>query len=248
MSAWLELQSVASKYIPFRAVSADFWSRGWSGPEDPYILRGSCGLTYSLVSSDPALERGDYFPTSSNESGKPSKPFQARGKCRKGAPTWFLFILGAGVLYIIYKIITGPRDDHPPGFHDDPRDDGPPPPPYDPRPPKMPFQDPAPNNRFGGFWTGLAAGAGATMLGNSLRNRGATNEPQSRRRVVQGNRLERDWARGEGGSSSMRTSTGCARSLRLRPKLSLQADSEAPRIGSPYGGRAAMQFITVVEA
>ncbi|GAA5884133.1 hypothetical protein JCM6882_002153 [Rhodosporidiobolus microsporus] len=29
---------------------------GWDGPDDPFILRGSCGLTYNLVRSSSALE------------------------------------------------------------------------------------------------------------------------------------------------------------------------------------------------
>jgi hypothetical protein len=64
--------------------------------------------------------------------------------------------------------------------------------------------DQAPQQRFGGFWTGLAAGAGATALASTLRNR--QERPAQQRRVVN-NRLERDWDRGEG-SSAMRTSTG----------------------------------------
>ncbi|GAA5842132.1 hypothetical protein JCM11251_006534 [Rhodosporidiobolus azoricus] len=37
---------------------------GWDGPNDPYILRGSCGLTYNLVRSSSALE-DDYSSHSS---------------------------------------------------------------------------------------------------------------------------------------------------------------------------------------
>ncbi|GAA6033446.1 hypothetical protein JCM8097_001398 [Rhodosporidiobolus ruineniae] len=31
---------------------------GWDGPDDPFILRGSCGLSYNLVRSSSALEAG----------------------------------------------------------------------------------------------------------------------------------------------------------------------------------------------
>lgn len=38
--------------------------RSTDGPDDPNILRGSCGLTYSLVRASPALEDGykSYLP------------------------------------------------------------------------------------------------------------------------------------------------------------------------------------------
>lgn len=93
------------------------------------------------------------------------------------------------------------------GFDDN--DDAPPPPYFD-DPVKPSYQAQTQHNgmmgNFGGnqFWTGLAAGAGATMLGNSLMNR---RNGDDRRPRAQANL---NWDRGEGSSSgsSMRTSTG----------------------------------------
>ena len=56
--------SPRSFHLHSQDCQADADWRSADGPDDPNILRGSCGLTYSLVRASPALEDGykSYLP------------------------------------------------------------------------------------------------------------------------------------------------------------------------------------------
>ena len=97
-------------------------------------------------------------------------------------------------------------------YNNDNQPPPPPPPPYDYHDTPKVQAPPAQDAYRPGFWTGAAVGSAGTMLANNVINRGSTTAREEVQPVAR-NRLERDYARGEGSSSSsstMRTSTGYA--------------------------------------
>ncbi|GAA5936677.1 hypothetical protein JCM1841_000222 [Sporobolomyces salmonicolor] len=144
---------------------------GWDGPDDPYVLRGSCGLTYHLVRSSSALEDGPSL-------GERFSPYLPSSKETMFSSLFnLLFVLAS--LYMLYAFLRSlfPASFRLPripfssfwpgrggggggGGGGGPRG---PPPPYTPKP--------AEDERSAagwrpGFWSGLAAGAVASELRN----------------------------------------------------------------------------------
>ncbi|GAA5908775.1 hypothetical protein JCM5296_005765 [Sporobolomyces johnsonii] len=150
---------------------------GWDGPDDPYILRGSCGLTYHLVRSSSALEDGpslgdrfsSYLPSSKETMF--SSLFN------------LLFVLAS--LFMLYSFLRSlfpsstaslrfrlpripfssfwPGSGGGGGGGSGPRG---PPPPYTPKPEEERSSSGAGAGWRPGFWSGLAAGAAASELRN----------------------------------------------------------------------------------
>ncbi|KIW73128.1 hypothetical protein PV04_01270 [Phialophora macrospora] len=165
----------------FKLGSTDVTCEGYESSEDPYVLKGSCGVEYRLLLTEKGDQKygsGSWFDGGGSSGGT--------NKTEKIAGYLFmaLFVL---VLFIIVRgIYNAWRDDAPRrrprggggfGGFGGGGDDNDPPPPYDPRPPPQPKKatwSSASSSRTGtasggqqdqgwrpGFWTGTAAGAAA---------------------------------------------------------------------------------------
>ncbi|KAK7050929.1 hypothetical protein VNI00_005041 [Paramarasmius palmivorus] len=143
---------------------------GWSGPGDPNVLQGSCGLEYRLVEVPRVLRESEpHFPRRHHNT-------------TDWAEIAFTTLFVGVLLFILYsfcksttgnnRMPRGPRRGQGPGFssnsfpggYDDNND---PPPPYtDSKQPQRPAEGWRP-----GFWTGLIAGGLADrFLFNNRRN------------------------------------------------------------------------------
>ncbi|KDE06331.1 hypothetical protein MVLG_03369 [Microbotryum lychnidis-dioicae p1A1 Lamole] len=184
---------------------------GWEGPDDPYILRGSCGLTYELVRTSPALENGYGYTNPLAQYG--SKSFY---------DAFFNIAFTAVTLFVLYRLFmswynrrpatrgggAGTRSNRggwgggggwwPGGGGGGGGGGGAgsgPPPPYSAKP------DPATTTSQGwrpGFWSGIAAGAlGAAAMNQRGGARSRFDEQRDFERYRDGG-----WDRGVGGSGS----------------------------------------------
>ncbi|WPH00811.1 store-operated calcium entry-associated regulatory factor [Acrodontium crateriforme] len=162
----------------FKLGSTDVICEGYDSPDDPYVLKGSCGVEYRLLLTDLGEEKygrnGFGRMVGFNSESTLSSIFSAL--------FWFAFI-GIACL-VVYRIFVpvGGRGQPPrrrgggwgsgggggDGGHDDP------PPPYSPRA-KQHRSSTSRSTAAGwqpGFWSGTAAGAAAGyMLGNRNNNR-----------------------------------------------------------------------------
>jgi len=124
---------------------------GYDYPDDPYILKGSCGLRYQLEFTDNGRQR-------QSQSGYQKESYQNYQNYQGSGWTMgsiFTLIIIAFVAYIIYSACFGSRSSSIPpagGFYG--RNDGPPPYNYPPPPPSS----------GPGFWSGLFAGGLASTL------------------------------------------------------------------------------------
>ncbi|KAK0826859.1 hypothetical protein LTR73_006194 [Friedmanniomyces endolithicus] len=193
-----DIQWTCSASLPddFKLGSTDVICEGYDGPDDPYVLKGSCGVEYRLVLTDAgeqkygrnAFERVYRQPSGRNAAG-----------AFFSLLFWGVFI--AAICMFVYKTCIARAANHPPpgndgrlgwnggggGGGDDGGDDGQPPP-YSPQAPKpkadhranrgRPDSQEQQGGRDGqwrpGFWSGAAAGkhysAAATYAGNALNN------------------------------------------------------------------------------
>lgn len=120
----------------FKLGSTDVACEGYASSDDPYVLKGSCGVEYRLILTDKGEERfGRHLGDSDSEGGQAST-----------AVVVIFFLIFFGVLFVIIKGMVdscrrnqprlGGGRDRPPWFGgggggggDDGSDD--PPPPYD---------------------------------------------------------------------------------------------------------------------
>lgn len=184
----------------FKLGSTEVTCEGYESSEDPYVLKGSCGVEYRLLLTDKGEEKyGSQMGFNFNVLPKSSSESIA------GYAFMALFML---VLFIIVRGLYRAWRDDPArrrprggglgrgggggggGGDDDP------PPPYDPRPPPRPkkatwtsgsssastsTRQAGVNQEQGwrpGFWTGTAAGAAAAYLAG----RGTQTRPEPPRR------------------------------------------------------------------
>jgi len=183
---------------------------GWSGPGDPYVLKGSCSLEYRLVQVPGSLLQADTNPVFNKGYDWPSIGFYA---------LWIGFLIV--ILYSFLKSCFGNADSGPrapprtgmgqnprpssdwfPGSYRDDRTN--PPPPYTKH-----DQNSSPQGGWRpGFWTGAMIGG----LANHVWNRNSNVErPAARRRSY-------DWERfraraqppffGDGGAANSRQRRG----------------------------------------
>jgi hypothetical protein len=183
----------ASLPVDFKLGSTDVVCEGYESSEDPFILKGSCGVEYRL------------FLTATGEAKYGHRNEYSWRNFQKGGATkistflfWVLFIAVAG--HIVYSALQGQRPDRIRrgnwgGWGGGGNDDDPPPP-YDWQPPRKPrtttprsttnSQTAGSRNANAqqgwrpGFWTGALGGAG---LGYLAANRGRTQQetqPQAR--------------------------------------------------------------------
>ncbi|EXJ85533.1 hypothetical protein A1O1_05897 [Capronia coronata CBS 617.96] len=175
----------------FKLGSTEVTCEGYESSEDPYVLKGSCGVQYRLLLTDQGEEKYGSRSQSPFDFGD----FGKENKAEKFAGYLFmaLFLL---VLFIILRSLhnawrndtaatrrrPGPRGGG--GFFGGGGggggDDDDPPPPYDPRPPRPKKATWGSSSRTAnagwmgggvpdqgwrpGFWTGTAAGAAAGYL------------------------------------------------------------------------------------
>ncbi|KAF2142790.1 uncharacterized protein K452DRAFT_317709 [Aplosporella prunicola CBS 121167] len=178
-----DIQWTCTASLPpeFKLGSTDVICEGYDGPDDPYILKGSCGVEYRLSLTEKGIEKYGHRRGHHNgsEGDDPVSPAVA-------AVFWLLFV--AVLLYMLFKACivgggrardpttwTGPRGGGPGGgggggggggpYTDSPDD---PPPPYMPtddddnnaaKPPG--YGTDAGGRWKPGFWSGAGAGGAA---------------------------------------------------------------------------------------
>jgi hypothetical protein len=213
----------------FKLGSTDVSCEGYESSEDPYVLKGSCGVEYRLLLTEQGEEK----------YGRKNDAVQGghiSGTSEEIASIVFVAIF-FGVLFIILRSLyrAWQRDGRRPGgdrlgggggWGGGPDDDDPPPP-YDDfsyRPPKKRAYTPrtttgtrasssrAGNNQQGwrpGFWTGTAAGAAAGYLAGN-RNQ-ARPQPETAQQRTGGGLFGggggSSWGRQPSSSSSPSSST-----------------------------------------
>jgi len=192
----------------FKLGSTDVICEGYDYPEDPYILKGSCGVEYRLILTEKGKERygkgnNGWF---GDDDGGPGGP-KSMGERIAGGLFWMLFI---GVLgWMIYSALVNRGGAHGlaggrpgwgggggggggwgGGYNDDNND--PPPPYYSSNPGK--FGHGASQGWRPGFWSGAASGAAAGWAAGRMGN----NQTGS----SWGNSRGSGWGNGEGSSRS----------------------------------------------
>ncbi|GAA5943394.1 uncharacterized protein JCM15063_002934 [Sporobolomyces koalae] len=136
---------------------------GWDGPDDEYILRGSCALTYSLVPSTKAFERGQ-IPYRTSSRPQVTISTSSLNLLVLVLFVYCIYTLVPSLVTRIHRFLTRrprPRSHWSggPGNNND-GDGGPPPPPYSRSPPPSKIASGSSSSNWRpGFWSGLAAGA-----------------------------------------------------------------------------------------
>lgn len=205
----------ASLPSEFKLGSTDVICEGFSSSEDPYVLKGSCGVEYRLMLTKLGEEK---------YGGKGNDMWDGYNGRSKGGDFaagifWFIFI--AVILWIVYAAwTTGTTRRRPPGAAPNHGsggggggDNDDPPPPYEYRPPpkaKATFSRApraAPAQAQGGwrpgFWSGALGGAAAGyMAGNRGQSQQPRNQPTWNFNGVNGR------GNGEGSSSFGRAGVG----------------------------------------
>ncbi|KAL6244593.1 hypothetical protein RBB50_008121 [Rhinocladiella similis] len=194
----------------FKLGSTDVICEGYESSDDPYVLKGSCGVEYRLLLTEMGEEK--YGSSTNFGSGLVNKHTTSETLiCYAFMAVFFI------VLFIIIRGFwrawgdQGPRRPRPRGggyggFGGGGDDD--PPPPYDPRPPRPKKPTFTSSSSAGpsstgrgqarpqegwrpGFWTGTAAGAAAAYLAS----RGTQTDPHPPQRDNGwfGRRRDNDW-------------------------------------------------------
>ncbi|KAK9468427.1 hypothetical protein V1512DRAFT_204290 [Lipomyces arxii] len=218
----------------FKLGRTDVICEGYNNPDDPYILRGSCGVEYTLQLTEAG--KAKY-----NRGGKSYYDEHDPGS---GLLTMIMFVvIVVGLAYGLSHLCAetpvtttrGPRRS--PWFGNffgggDGNDGGPPPP-----PPYSPYDgrgggggkqfSAAQQSQYEqwrpGFWSGLGAGAAASALYNSYANRSSSTA--ERARMINDSYLYNDF-----GGANRRSSWGSSSS-----SSRVQEDRQ-PRTSSGFGG------------
>lgn len=198
--AEVEWTCTASLPAEFKLGSTDVICEGFSGPDDRYVLKGSCGVEYRLMLTSLGEER---YGTQGKDMGI-DHPSRTKGGDAAAFLFWIAFI--GVVVWMLYAAFWRDQGTRRPGNRlgyggwggggggDDP------PPPYDPRPPPPKKTYAAPRGTRGqatpeawrpGFWTGALGGAAAGYLAG---NRGGRTQQEPPRNAGV-------WNNGEGASS-----------------------------------------------
>ncbi|KAF2012774.1 DUF1183-domain-containing protein [Aaosphaeria arxii CBS 175.79] len=219
-----DIQWTCTASLPeeFKLGSTDVICEGYDYPEDPYILKGSCGVEYKLVLTDKGHEKYGHKKPWFGGGDDDGKHQQTTGDKISVALFWVVFVGVA--LWIVYSAFIGwARGAERPAWNGGNNrpgwggggggnggDDDDPPPPYDWRP--------SPNNPkrgYGatdgwrpGFWSGALGGAAAGYAAGRSGNRG--------------NQTNSGWGfgGGRGGSSWNNGGEGSSRSTSSSPSYS----------------------------
>ena len=209
----VEWTCTASLPAEFKLGSTDVICEGFAGPDDSYVLKGSCGVEYRLMLTRLGEEK----------HGKGTNPWEDFARTKSGdiavGSFWLVFI--GVVMWMIYAVLSGDGTARRPingggfggfgggGGNDDP------PPPYDYHPsPSKPRTTstshaaravPVQEGWRPGFWTGALGGA---ATGYVLGNRGnRTQEDQHRNQAWANREGSSYWESGRMGSSRSSSST-----------------------------------------
>lgn len=183
---------------------------GYAYPDDPYILRGSCGLEYTLDLSEEGHQRKNSGGGFGNQYNQYDKNYHDRSnysytqKTSNVITDLFYLCCVAGVVYLIYKTCIAtptpyapPAPSAPPPSYDETFRNRQTPPPYGFRQDYMPNTDGAsfssggcggstytsPNPGAatgGGFWSGAFTGGLLGYLFGSSRTNTHYNQPRPR--------------------------------------------------------------------
>lgn len=208
----IQWKCTASLPEEFKLGGTDVICEGYDSPDDPYILKGSCGVEYKLVLTEKGHEKfGHKKPWFGGDDGEEAHGPQSFGEKIASAVFWMIFIGVA--LYIVYSAFlgwaggpgaAGGAGNRPGwggggggGWGGNDNDD--PPPPYDYQP------SPNPKQSYGatqgwrpGFWSGALGGAAAGYGAGRFGNR----NNQTRTGSGWGNNRGSIWDNGEGSSRS----------------------------------------------
>ena len=196
----VEWTCTASLPSEFKLGSTDVICEGFTGPDDPHILKGSCGVEYRLMLSELGEEKYGRRGNSLWED------YGSRTKAGDFAAVIFWMAFIAVVVWMIYSAFFRDRARRPgnrfgfSGFGGGGDDD--PPPPYDYHPLPSKHRTFTSSSRAAraqqegwrpGFWTGALGGAAAGYLAGNRGNRTQQEQPQLRYQDM--------WGNGEGSSS-----------------------------------------------
>ncbi|KAL7946259.1 hypothetical protein V8C42DRAFT_320066 [Trichoderma barbatum] len=189
----IEWSCSASLPEEFKLGSTDVICEGYASSDDPYVLKGSCGVEYRLILTDKGERR---YPDAANPNGR----WFSDGEGGTDLGAWaFAAIFFAVLGWIIYSAWVNGNNNQgqrPPGRRGGggggggwgpgwgPGND--PPPPYPGTKPDESQQGWRP-----GFWSGLAGGAAAGYMAGNRNNRQEERYPSSR-----------GWGAGPSGSQS----------------------------------------------
>lgn len=207
----------------FKLGSTDVICEGYDSPDDPYILKGSCGVEYRLVLTDKGHEKygkgrgGGWW--GGDDDGQERDGPKTFGEQVAAALFWLAF--GGVALWIIYSafIARAQGSDHPgvaggnrPGWggggggwgggNDAPPYDDPPPPYYDSRPGFDKRSYGSTGQWRPGFWSGALGGAAAGWAAGRMGNRGNQTNTGNGSGGGWGNGGGNGWNNGEGSSRS----------------------------------------------
>lgn len=213
-----DIQWTCTASLPpeFKLGSADVVCEGYDSPDDPYVLKGSCGAEYRLILTELGEEKYGRRGGAKSRFGLGG---DGVGSDSSDLFSFFFWALFIGVLgYILYGAFfnrrapgtTGGRPQGPwggGGGGGGGNDDDDPPPPYDYQPPRKPHhssstshQEPQQQGWRPGFWTGALGGAAATYMANrATANR--AEQPRTVNYAPSGSRGGGSWwDNGEGSS------------------------------------------------
>ncbi|KAL9638002.1 MAG: hypothetical protein Q9164_001846 [Protoblastenia rupestris] len=193
----------ASLPSEFKLGSTDVMCEGFTGPDDPYVLKGSCGVEYRLMLTELGEEK---FGRKGRDIWEDYGD-RTKGGNVAGAIFWMVFVaVAVWIVYAAFFREGARRPGNRLGFggyggggagggNDDP------PPPYDyhapPSKPRTYTSSPrAPGQQQGwrpGFWTAALGGAAAGYMAGNRGNRTQQERPQPRSQGL--------WGNGEGSSS-----------------------------------------------
>ncbi|KAI1488056.1 hypothetical protein F5X96DRAFT_108017 [Biscogniauxia mediterranea] len=187
--------------------STDVVCEGYANPDDPYVLKGSCGVEYRLVLTEEGERK---FPDIANGGGGGGGWFGGGGGGREGGTdysAWLFGVIFVGLcIWILYSAFFAAQENrHPPPGQRRPRNRwgggggggfdpgfGPgggggggyggfqddPPPPYPGSKPSSPSSSQGEGWRPG-FWSGLAGGAAAGYLASRNNASSSRQEPRN---------------------------------------------------------------------
>ena len=192
-----DIQWTCTASLPeeFKLGSTDVICEGYDSPDDPYVLKGSCGVEYRLILTDKGAKK---YPGKRPLFGDDDTQYpKTTGEKIAGVLFWIVFI-GIAV-WIAYSAISGwvrqsgvdGVGGNRPGWGGGGwgGDDNDPPPPYDYQPPKPRSNYGATDGWRPGFWSGALGGAAAGYAAGRAGNRTSNNSGWG-------------WNNGEGSSRS----------------------------------------------
>ncbi|EON66514.1 hypothetical protein W97_05759 [Coniosporium apollinis CBS 100218] len=210
----IEWTCTASLPPEFKLGSTDVICEGYDSPDDPYILKGSCGVEYRLVLTEKGEEKyGRRGGSGWNwGSGNDEKHGETGVERTVSLLFWCLFI-GVAIWMVWSAFIRprmpgeGPAGGNRPGWGGGGADDNDPPPPYDYQPPRSNKSSwssfagrPQQQGWRPGFWSGALGGAAAGYMAGNRGNQTRYNRDSYNRTGSWGGGGGSSWNNGEGSS------------------------------------------------